>query len=62
MAARAIKVGDTVIQLTDAVALRDAGDGAVWFLAGSVAVRAQMTMDEACKLLDWKITKTADPA
>lgn len=62
VAARALKVGDTVIQLTDAVAVRKAAEDSVWFVTSSVAVRAKMTMDEACKLLDWKIAKTVDPA
>lgn len=61
MSARAIKVGDTILQLTDAVAIRDAGDGAVWFVTGAVAVRAKITLDEACKLLDWKVARTVEP-
>lgn len=57
----ALRVGDTVLQLTDAVAVREAGTGQVWFVTPSIAVRAQMTLDEALKLLDWTVVKTARP-
>ncbi len=62
MSARALRVGDTVIQLTDAVALRDAGNGATWFIAPALAVRAKMSLDDAMKLLDWKVAVTVPGA
>jgi hypothetical protein len=62
MSSRALKVGDTIIQITDAVALRDAGNGEVWFLAPAVAVKAKMSMSDALKLMDWKVSQTIQPA
>jgi hypothetical protein len=61
MAARAVQVGDTVLQLTDAVALRKASEDSVWFISPAVAVRAQISMADALKLLDWKVTQTVPP-
>jgi hypothetical protein len=58
---RAVRVGDTIIQLTDAVAVRVVDDSTVWFVSPSVAVRAKMSLADALKLLDWKVATTVTP-
>jgi hypothetical protein len=58
MATRAIRIGDAVLQLTDAVALKASGDDATWFITAGIEVRADMKIEDALKLMGWTVSKT----